>query len=385
MMRFLLPAAFLVAASASALTIELDYSYDTADYTGFGGTSGGFFANNLQAKAALQAAAADLGDAITTQFAAMNIAPNATTGMTFSSTVSGTTIDITPYWSFNNPTTGQAENLGGLSLAANTVRIYVGAQALTGAPLGQGAMGTVNYNDPAYNVGSNASGYLPAINNATAAANAALNRGASVTVQNLGPISVVVNGTTYTGESPLTSAPSVGSVTFDADTDNDGNLDTLAQLGASWNFNHTGAPAAGKNDFYTVALHELMHALGVGGSAAWDANHSGTDWNGSEVIALKGSGTGFLDADEAHIDAGVTGTTIAGQRASGASGSTQEALMSPALDAGTRKILTTTDLAVLGDLGYTTATPVPESATTGLAATGLVLATAVLRRRARKE
>ncbi len=43
----------------------------------------------------------------------------------------------------------------------------------------------------------------------------------------------------------------------------------------------------GKFDFYTVAVHELLHALGFGAAAvSWNANHSGANWTGASAASM---------------------------------------------------------------------------------------------------
>ena len=59
-----------------------------------------------------------------------------------------------------------------------------------------------------------------------------------------------------------------GSVAFDID--------------ANWHFNSATNPTGGKVDFYSVALHELAHALGFGATNEWDSLVSGTTFIGAK-------------------------------------------------------------------------------------------------------
>ena len=74
-----------------------------------------------------------------------------------------------------------------------------------------------------------------------------------------------------------------------------------AELDAYWHFNHTTSVAADKNDLYSVALHEILHSLGVGTAESWNDFVSGTDWLGPGVIAEVGSGKGLLHTDQSHL------------------------------------------------------------------------------------
>jgi hypothetical protein len=379
-MKFIPLAFLLMASSVSALTIELDYTYDTQD---FGTGTAGFFANNAQAKSALEAAAFDLGNAISSNFAAINVAA----GTSISGASGGTTIDINPNWSFTNPTTGSTVNLDGLNLSANTFRVYVGSRNLSGNTLGQGGHGGFGYGANG-SFSGNTSTYVPAMNAAINNTVAVTGRGMPVTIGNLGTTTFNIGGTDYTSTAQLTYGPTLGNLWFDADTNNNGATDNLAELGASWNFNHNTTSFGGKNDFYSVALHEIMHSMGVGSSSSWNANVTegapggNKDWTGSQVIALKGSGTDTVDSGGAHIASGVTGAIIDGQSATSTSSGTQDSVMAPSITTGTRKTLTEVDLAFMKDMGYTVAA-VPEPSTYAVMTGFACLAGVALRRRRR--
>jgi hypothetical protein len=141
---------------------------------------------------------------------------------------------------------------------------------------------------------------------------------------------------------------------FDRDTNNDGVADTDAILNNSWQFDYNQSPV-GKNDFYSVALHEILHALGFGASDSWQAHVTGGhSWNGSQVVGLLGTGTNVLGVDDAHIAEGLMSARLS-------DGGVQEAVMDPSLTVGTRKTLTWLDLAFLRDIGWQTVVPEPSS------------------------
>jgi len=104
----------LEAREVPAITIQIDYSYDTS----------GFFTNNPAAQAVMQQAANDLGNSLNANLAA--ITPSG--GNTWSAT-------------FNNPSTGNSISIANLNIAANTLVVYVGAGNLTDGKIGFGTSG----------------------------------------------------------------------------------------------------------------------------------------------------------------------------------------------------------------------------------------------------
>jgi hypothetical protein len=141
-----------------------------------------------------------------------------------------------------------------------------------------------------------------------------------------------------------------GSVSFDTSADVD------------WHYDHTTPPTAGESDLFSVAIHELGHALGLGASDEWDALTTGSGnaayFTGSAAVAEQGSivplaynnVAGTLVADYAHWRDGTESTIFGSQ-------TTQEAAMDPSITQGKRKRLTALDAAALVDVGWTVLPP----------------------------
>lgn len=127
---------------------------------------------------------------------------------------------------------------------------------------------------------------------------------------------------------PTDFGPWGGSVTFD----------TLA----NWHFGSTSTGLdPGEIDFYSVAIHELGHLLGIAGSnPSWTRWIAEGEFEGTaSVVEFDGLGSVPLDVDEGHWGEGVTDNG-------------QEAAMDPSLNNGARKEFTELDFAGLVDLGW---------------------------------
>lgn len=207
-------------------------------------------------------------------------------------------------WSVNliNPSSGSHTTISNPSIPGDRLIVYVGSRDLGGSTLGQGGPS-----------GWSASGTTDWLKTVRGRGNA----GATA--------------------SPRTDfAPKVGGVTFDSNS--------------PWFFGKdTGGLTSSLSDFYSVAVHELAHVLGVGtGSETWPGNSSGGKFNGPKTKAIYGAGVP-LSSDGAHF-------------AEGVSNSGQETALDPTLKKGVRKDFTPLDYAVLDDIGYDVR---PASAITG--------------------
>jgi len=310
-----------------ALTINVQYAPGTLFYPGIDAT----------AKATINAAAADVSDAISTYL--NGISTDVFTGTNGSTTA---TLD----WSFNytNPSTGGSATIDSATIAPDTVTLFVGTRSLYGNTLGEGG-------PTGLGLSLRASGFPnespPAVNNAAAQSELALTRGGGPVIGSLGgnfDFSGVV--TSYQVDYGI----SYGSLALDNDSNDNGSPDSSTALDNYWHWNYTTPVASGKSDLYTVALHEILHALGMGVSNSWNAMRGGTTWYGSEVQAITGSGSNLVDASGGHITSSLMSTRIS-------DGSPQEVVMDPTITTGSRKELTVLDLAFLRDIGYETITP----------------------------
>jgi hypothetical protein len=251
----------------------------------------GFFTSNPNAKVDLEAA-----------------------GQFFDSLLTDSLSAITPTgsntWSavFTNPATGSSTSVDNLSIAANEILIFVGGASLTGSTLGEGGPG--GYSD---------SGTQTWLN----------------TIAGRGQAGALA-------ASPTDYGPWGGMAQFNSS--------------ATWYFDPNPATKESftGNDFYSVALHEIGHVLGIGTANSWNTDVASGKFTGANAKAQNGGAAVSLSADLAHWANG-TMSTIYGTSAA------QEAAMDPSLTTGTRKLFTTLDVAGLRDVGWTVV-PEPSSA-----------------------
>jgi hypothetical protein len=119
---------------------------------------------------------------------------------------------------------------------------------------------------------------------------------------------------------------------------------------APWHFNHTTQPSGNVFDFYSVAVHELAHALGFGesdfdGLSAWETRVSGSSFVGGNAMAQNGGNPVPLSPDGGHWANGTASVVYGGS-------TSQEVAMDPDLQNGTRKRFTELDAAAMKDIGW---------------------------------
>lgn len=288
------------------VTVSPNYDYDATGFFGAGNPSGA--AAGAQAKAAVDAAAAFFSRMLTDSLALIQVPTP------FHSST-GATVTWTWRMSFADPATGDLEELTDQTIPANEYRIYVGARGLPPGTLGVGGTGGVA------NLQVIAPPSLPA-----AEAN-------------------YVNQTSNTFFSAVSDRGEPtgfdrwgGSLTFDLDGS------------TAWHYNHQTLPTGSTSDFYSVALHEMAHALGLGTSDEWTSFAGGSLFTGPAATAAYGS----MPPLEAPGPPNFTRGHWQSSTLSPIYGKTgvQEAAMDPELTQGTRKLFTRLDAAALTDIGW---------------------------------
>ncbi len=217
---------------------------------------------------------------------------------------------------FTNPSTGATIAKSNFSVEADTLTIFVGGRNLPGSTLGKGGPG-----------GYSASGSSSFLDNIRTRGEA--------------------------GAPNTDFAPWGGAITFNAST--------------NWYFDPD--PSTDESftgiDFYSVALHELGHVLGIGTAGSWD-NLVGSDGTflGARATAVYGSHP-RLDSHHSHWANG-TMSLVAGIL--------QEAAMDPSIGSGKRKRFTDLDVAALDDIGWdVNVTPVPLPPAVWLFGSGIAM------------
>ena len=259
-----------------------------------------------QAKGLMDAAALVFESRITDNLAAITSG----NGGTFNAEVFNPVAPFGPPVTFNN-----------FSVAANEVRIFMGSSNLTG-PLGVGGAGAF--------AASGGSAEFVANFRSRGQAGALL-----PTATDFGPWGGAIGFTTATAWY------------FDSDV--------------------STTEAFSGFDFYSVAVHEIAHVLGVGGAPSWLARTATGSFMGPTV------GTAALNGGKDHWAEGTS--SFVGALA-------QEAAMDPSIANGQRKYFTTLDYAGLQDIGWQIS-PVPEPATWLMWGAGGALWAGLRRRAAR--
>lgn len=266
----------------------------------------GFFTSNPARMSLLDAAALTFESRLTDTLTAITSG----SGNTFNANI------------FNPSNTGVAITLNAFSVLANEVRVFVGASTLGGA-LGVGGPG-----------GFSASGSAAFLNDVGSRGQAGAS-GAAAGRTDFGPWG--------------------GVISFD--------------IGASWYFDNnpsTVEPFAGSFDFYSVAVHELAHVLGMGTQPSWNNRITGSTFNGTVA------GVRALSGDLGHWAVGTLSTVGL---------NVQEAAMTPTIGEDVRKHFTTLDYAGMTDIGWQVSA-VPEPTTWMMWGVGGVLLAGLRRRQA---
>lgn len=293
-----------------AITVKIDYAYDASNFFGGGNPQGA--AAGAQARAALESAASFFSAILNDTFSAINVpAP-------YRSSVPSSTGVVTWSWEqrFTHPATGANVTISNATIPADQFIVFAGARSLPGATAGEGAVGGYSWGTDITGTNSFTQGDINFINQTSTNFESSVER---------------------RGESSGFGRWG-GAISFDTSP------------GANWHYNHTTLPSGNVTDFYSVAIHELAHALGFGedessGLSAWELLVSGGAFLGANARSLIGGNPVPLSGDSAHWANGTLSTVYGGT-------ATQEAAMDPDLQNGTRKRFTELDAAALKDIGW---------------------------------
>ncbi len=309
--RRLAPLALLagLAPGAWALTVEFNYDFDST----------GFFAPGSDARNALEAAGAFFEAAIGDSLGAIESGQAA--GGFYTAFFSNPSL-------FQSGSTLKTESIANFALAADTMRVYVGA-----VDLDPFSTGTLAVAGPGAYIVNGGSAYRDAM--------VSRGQGANQSQDDIRNVDDVTNQTAND------FATWGGFMSFDIDR--------------AWHFGIDTLPIGSQPDFLSVALHELGHVFGLGTADSWNNLVSGTTFFGVAAAAANGGVNPSLQNGGAHWASG-TLSSVADYDLSYIPnpGATQETAFDPNITLGTRKLITELDLAGLEDLGWEIVEPVAE-------------------------
>jgi hypothetical protein len=280
---------------AQAVTVQLDYTYDT-----------GFFAPGTPARATLVAAAKFYSSVLDDTLAAIPIGPRSFSG-------SAGTIDWD--WTLNvaHPGGQGTLSLSNATVAENAIMLYAASQTFADNTLAVGSTGTASVNTSG-----------PPVSKFN------LNERVEILALDSDVDSTILHRGEHSG-----FVTWGGSISVDRDT--------------NWHYDYLTPPTPGTVDLYTVLLHELAHTIGFGVSPQWSDLVVNGRFAGATAINLYGDSIP-LASGNTHW-AGAPGSPVFG------GSNFQVALMTTSLTTGIRRHLTELDAAALTDLGWTVVPP----------------------------
>lgn len=332
------------AAPAFGLTLTIDYTHDAE--------ADNLFGMFPAAKAAMEQAALDVGNLISS--VPTEISNDYFFGTVGSPETPSAEVVFDLDLRYRNPSTGVMRQVDIPFLATGEVIMFVGSQSLELNELGNSEISSVK-NTIFANVAGSATDLQTATGIASADAEAEWRRGGEGPVANTlsGPVNLGGTNVNYFAEMGVVAA----SIWFDTDTNNNGDADTPAQLAAFWHFDHTTAPPPNKFDFYSTAVHELLHGLGLGTAETYSQLATTSEgipvWLGDTgQYVNSGSAFNLVHADGRHLREGLMSPRLS-------DGVMQEVILDPTIEMGVRKGVTLMDVALLQDVGWTLTNPIP--------------------------
>jgi hypothetical protein len=228
--RMLWMVLWLAVQPASAITLTIDYRFDTNHFFDSTGNS-----QWSQARAALEAAASYYNTILTNSFTAI-VPPS------YHSTAPGGTGVVSWNWqaSFQDPSDVRQtiKSVTNPTINANTLLVFAGAHAWSGDTAALGGYVDTSPSTQSYSGNNDLTPF-------DWAQVAILQTAFDNTIKRRGQV------TGFVGWG--------GSISFDNDATR------------VWTFNHLAPPVPNATDFYSTAIHELGHVLGFGVSAEWQA------------------------------------------------------------------------------------------------------------------